>query len=183
MGSIFSWNKSADENPAPGGETVSATSGSVASAAAAQARENALNLSGQTKRGRKPKSATDAGSSGNDSALLRARIEAEIGAQLEALHDPRAWGALLACPADVAVTLTGRKYWEVSGEERATLGACGSAVARTLMITNPKALAFLMLSGALFAVYGTRVMKEAEYQREQRKLKEKEKPDAGKPAQ
>jgi predicted membrane protein len=35
-----------------------------------------------------------------------------------------------------------------------------------------------MLSGALFAVYGSRVMKEAEFQREQRKQKaEKEKTD------
>lgn len=171
-------NASADEHAQHPGETGGASAsvqGGVAAAAAAEARANALDLSGKTKRGYRRKPADDAGNVGANSAVLQARIEAQIGEQLEALHDPKCWGALLACPGDVGLALTGRQYWDISKEERATLGATGSAFARTMMITNPRALACLMLSGALFAVFVPRIMKEAEHQRGVREAKEKEK--------
>jgi hypothetical protein len=66
-------------------------------------------------------------------------------------------------PGDVAVAITGRDYWQISKEERKTLGVTGSAAARTMMITNPRALAFTMLASALFSAYvprATQALKE-----------------------
>ena len=96
-------------------------------------------------------------------------IQTEIAKQLEACYEPAAWSALLALPADAALALTAREYWKISKDERNTLGAAGSAAARTLMITNPRALAFLMLASALFSVYVPRAIQEVHHYQEKRK--------------
>ena len=122
-------------------------------------------------RRRRPSETTESG--GGDNALIRAEIEK----QLEACYDPKAWAALLALPADAALTYTGRDYWEIGREERETLGATGSAAARTLMVTDPRGLAFLMVASALFSVYVPRGIKEMQYQRKQKeKVNEPPKP-------
>lgn len=177
MGGFFNWGKSEDAAPRVdehaqnvGADSHSAASnaGGVAAHTVSAARENALNLSASAgaRRGRKPKDAQ--GNSGSDQRALQARIDAQIAAQLDAVHDPKAWGALLAAPGDVAVAITGREHWEISKDERETLGACGSTAARTLMITNPRSLALLMAASALFAVYMPRLMKEAAHLRKEK---------------
>lgn len=88
---------------------------------------------------------------------------------MEACYDPKAWGSLLRLPADVALTLTGHKHWEVNKDETQTLGACGSVAARFLMIQSPKTLAFLMVSSALFSVYVPRAIEEMKLRREKKK--------------
>ncbi len=161
-----------DEHAAnPGATSAPAPSslGTVATAQVAEARERSLNLSAEStkRRGRPPKG--DSRNSGTDSANLQARLDAEIRSQLEQVHDPKAWGALLAAPGDVALTITGREHWNIKENERATLGACGSAAARTLMVTNPQALAMLMLAAGLFSVYVPRLTLEMKHQREEAK--------------
>ena len=174
--SLFSWGKK-DDSPrvdehaqslGTGANASAPVAGTVAAHTVAQARESALNLSATSKRGRPRK---DAGAVQSDQQRVQSALNEEIARQLDAVHDPKAWGALLAAPADVAVTLTGRDYWEVSKDERETLGATGAMAARTMMITNPKGLAFLMLSAAMFSVYMPRLTKELAHQR---KEKEKE---------
>jgi len=98
-------------------------------------------------------------------------IQAEIEKQLEGCYDPKAWGALLALPADAALTYTGREYWKISKDERETLGVTGSAAARTLMVTDPRGLAFLMVASALFSTYVPRAIQEMKHQRAQREQK------------
>lgn len=162
---LFDWSKTKPAAPDEHATLHAAPesqppAGSVSADLAAAARSNALELSaGRKKRGR-PK-----GAGGESVDDLQAKVDAEIIRQLDAVHDPRAWGALLSSPADVALTITGRDYWKMSDRERDTLGATGSAAARTLMITNPKALAFLMVSAALFAAYMPRLTQELAHQR------------------
>lgn len=74
------------------------------------------------------------------------------------------------------LAITGRKHWEISRDERDTLGACGSAAARTMMIHNPKTLAFFMVGAALFSVFVPRMVKEMEHHREQKAKAAKEAP-------
>jgi hypothetical protein len=155
------------------------TSGAVSDHTRGQARENAVRLSGEkSKRGRAARG--DAGTGSDDSRALQAKVDAEIARQLDALHDPKAWAALCCFPADTALTLTGRAHWETSSNERATVGATGSALARTLMITNPRALALMMFSASMLSMYMPRVIKEMEHLRGERaaaKKKEEKKPD------
>jgi hypothetical protein len=92
---------------------------------------------------------------------------------LEQCYDPKAWAALLALPGDAAHVYTGREYWKIGKEERETLGATGSAAARTLMVTDPRGLAFLMVASALFSVYVPRGIKELNHQRAEQAKKGK----------
>lgn len=107
------------------------------------------------RRGRPPK---DAANGGSDQRALQDQVNSAIVAQLDALHDPKAWGALLGAPADAALALTGNERWKISDDERTTLGTTGSAAARTMMITNPRALAFAMLGAGLMSVYLPRML-------------------------
>jgi hypothetical protein len=137
--------------------------------ASADAAKTAAAASTRKRRG----SREDGNARGGDSRALQAQIEGAIASQLDALHDPEAWGALLALPGDAIHAVTGRERWEVRKEERRTLGVTGSAFARTLMITNPRALAALMLGAALFSCYGTRALAELKEYREKKNAPEK----------
>lgn len=146
--------------PQPAAETLDTSAGNPASAAGAAARANAeqqLDLS--PRRRRSTRGAATRGGAGE--RALQEEVNAVLVKQLDQLHDPKAWGALLGAPADVAQALTGREHWQLSEKERDTLGACGSAAARVMMVTNPKALAFAMLGSALTMVYLPRLIKEA----------------------
>lgn len=142
----------------------------------AASRAESLAASAAPRRGRPRKNPAD---SGGDQRSLQAEVDAAIRAQLEGLYAPEAWSALLAMPADAAQVWTGKKHWELSPEERKTLGVTGSAAARTMMITNPKSLAFFMLGSALLSAYLPRAVRELR----DMKLAEKAKPapDAAKP--
>lgn len=170
----FFWEKNDANDPppdgvggaAPGdGAPPASAPGSVAGFqmdAAANAAKAAAAASPR-KRGR-PRA--DGSASGGDSRALQDQVNAAIASQLDALHDPEAWGALLALPGDAIHAVTGKERWEVRKDERRTLGVTGSAFARTLMITNPRALAAMMLAAALFSCYGTRALAELKEYRE-----------------
>ena len=149
----------------------------VGSVAAAQARSEVAAELRKPRRGRPPgtgKNQTTGGGTGQaGTAGVSPELSAELTRQLEACYDPKAWGALLAAPADVALTLTGRKHWNVSSEERATLGAAGSTAARFMSINNPRTLALMMLASALFAVYVPRLTQELAARRSEAKGAEK----------
>lgn len=169
-----------DEHAAnPGADSAHAATaqGSVSAHTINQARENAeraLDLSPR-KRGRRARA--DVGNGSGNLGDLQAKIDAQIASQLDALHDPKAWEALLCFPADTALTLTGRKHWETSQRERDTVGATGSALARTLMITNPKGLAIMMFSAAMLNMYLPRMAQELRHLRaEKEKAKKDEAP-------
>lgn len=125
-----------------------------------------------TRRGRPRKTATDGAA---DREALQAEVNRAVVAQLDALHDPKAWEALLCLPADAALTVTGNKRWNLENRERETLGVTGSAAARTMMITNPRALAFFMLASALFTVYVPRGVAQLKELREKEAKKEEPK--------
>src|SRR5512146_2944972 len=157
--STFSFTKR--ENPAPtGGENQAsnlASDSGLASSAARDAAKAELESTAR-RRGRPRKDATVGGT---NQPTVSPELAAELQRQLEALYDPRAWASLLSLPDDVALAFTGNeKRWNISSDERATLGATGSAAARTLMITNPRSLALLMCSSALLSVYMPRAMQE-----------------------
>lgn len=165
----------------------SASSPAAASGVAAHAVDsarqaaNAALESAPRRRGRPPKNAQGsepnqrASTASNGSASLPPELRAEIERHLEACYDPKAWGALLSAPADAALVITGRERWKVSNEERATAGACGSAFARTLMITNPRLLAGFMLGSALFSMYIPRLTLDLKDMVDSRRAKEEKK--------
>lgn len=161
------------ENQAPNLAGDSGPAASAARSAASVELESA-----KRKRGRPRKDATV---SGANSSAVQPELAAELARQLEALYDPRAWSSLLALPGDVALAFTGNdKRWNISSEERATLGATGSAAARTLMITNPRSLALLMVSSAIFSVYVPRAMQELKDIQERKAEKKKAEQTSGK---
>ncbi len=142
----------------------------AAAAAVNLAREEATKQAADPlvtrKRGRPPK---DAGSGGGVNSNAAKNASKELHAQLDAVFAPEAWGALLAAPGDVAAGITGRGYWEITQEERKTLGLTGAAFARTMAITNPRSLAAMMVSASLLSVYLPRLIKEAAHMRATKK--------------
>lgn len=156
-----------------GGASPAADQSSVAGATATAARGDA-DRAVPKRRGRRPRQDDAVG--GSDINAASAEVAAALRAQLEQLHDPEAWSALLCLPADAAQTWTGKKHWELAERERKALGVTGSAAARTMMVTNPRALAFTMLASALFSVYVPRAIKELKEMREAEAAKKGEKP-------
>lgn len=140
----------------------------VGGMAAAQARGEVAAELPKRKRGRPAGSGTSANQAagggtrqaGTAGPGISSELAAELRKQVEACYDPKAWGALLAAPADVMLSLTGGKHWNMGQEERATLGAAGSTAARFMSIDNPRSLALLMLGSALFAIYVPRITEE-----------------------
>lgn len=147
------------------------STGSVSTAAIDEARtraEQALDLSPRRRRSTR----RDATNSAANQRDLQGEVNQVLIKQLDALHAPEAWGALLGAPADIAQALTGRDHWNLSDKERNTLGATGSAAARVMMITNPRALAFAMLGSAVTMVYLPRLIKEARAIRAEKEAKD-----------
>jgi hypothetical protein len=72
------------------------------------------------------------------------------------------------------LVVSGHEHWKLSKDERDTLGACGSAAARTLMISNPRSLAFLMLGAALFSAFVPRTLVELDIRRKEKIMRAKE---------
>lgn len=154
--SLFSFRD--DKIPAVSAESSAPVSPSEGNIAAADAKAAALTAAPISRKARKRQGETGTDSSGI--ATPSAELRAEISKQLEASFDPKAWGALLALPANAALALTGHAHWETSKEERDTMGTCGAIAARYLMVENPKTLALLMLSSAMFTVYVPRLQQE-----------------------
>ncbi len=128
------------------------------------------------KRGRPRADAQDFGGTGaikSASAEMSPEAQRIIAAQLEYCYDPKAWGALLSLPSALMLAKTGHKHWNLIQDEKETLGACGSVSARFLMISNPAALAALMLGSALFAVYVPRTIEELKIRSDEKKATEK----------
>lgn len=160
----------ADSQPSPSGGGIS----DIQMRSSAEAAKTAADSSPR-KRGR-PRGDGIAGA-GRERAL-QDQVNTAIASQLDALHDPEAWGALLGLPGDAIFAVTGRERWEIRKEERRTLGVTGSAFARTLMITNPRALAAMMLAAALLSCYGTRALAEAKEFRDKKNAAPKGEKDA-----
>lgn len=135
-------------------------------------------------RGRPRKDGTNTSGTGptqsQSTPRMSAELRAELSKQMEALYDSKAWGALLSMPADTALAITGKDRWKISGDERATLGACGGVAARFMAFENPKTLAFLMLGSALFSVYVPRCTAELKemYAMKQRRVTSADIPNA-----
>jgi len=126
---------------------------SAANAATAEALKQAQSPDSPRKRGRPP------GSAGGGASVDKSTLKT-AAAQLDALAAPEIWESLLALPGDVAATMTAHDHWTVSKDERKTLGLTGAAVARTMMIQDPRSLAIILLASSLVSVYGTRFAKE-----------------------
>ncbi len=179
MRKLFSFDgaSSGDEHASnPGAQNVPTGAGAVASSertAASEAANAELSMARQARRGRPRKDSGDRRPTERD---LQEAINAQIASQLDGLYAPEAWGALLGLPADAALTWTGNQRWKLGEDERKTLGATGSAAARTMMITNPKALAFSMLAATMFAVYVPRAVAQLKELREKEAAKKKEEP-------
>lgn len=134
--------------PAPDQGGVSSATRDAAAKTAREANE------------RSPRRKRADGAASLGDAELQARINAKIAEQLESLHAPEMWEALLCMPGDAAQTITGKKRWEFSDKERRTIGLSGSALAQTMMITNPRALAAFMAISILGGAYLPRIMGE-----------------------
>lgn len=150
---FFSFGKSDPRSAANDAEINPAGSRTTApDPAAAQAIESVS--TSRRKPGRPKGSGKTASSAGGmQPSPASPELQAEIERQLEKCYDPKTWGALYSAPGDAMLAISGRKLWNISNAERETLGAVGSVSARFLMITNPRALAFLMLGAGLFSAY------------------------------
>jgi hypothetical protein len=175
MASLFSWGKD-DASPSPENPANPApmpgTPADSARAAAVTAAGVELEASAR-RRGRPRK---DAPTGGGNQPSVSPELAAEIARQMEVVYAPEQWGALLSLPGDAMQTFTGREFWELSKDERKTLGVCGSAAARCMMIQNPKTLAFLMLGSAMLSAYLPRAIKELQIQRAKAEPKNEVKP-------
>jgi hypothetical protein len=158
----------------PGAQSAAPDSGGVSAHAVAAARANAEAQLSQSPRAKRQYKRRDSGTGGDTEQALQNQVNAAIAAQLDTLHDPALWGALLSAPADTARFLTGHEHWQVQKEERALLGSAGSAAARVMMITNPRMLAFSLAAAAICNVYLPRVLQEARLYAEAKRKKEKE---------
>lgn len=98
--------------------------------------------------------------------------EAALLANFEALYTPEAWEGIMCSPADGMLAITGNKRWDLSQNERKTLGIHASMAARCFAITNPKWLALSMLLISITTVYGGRSMMELS---ERKKLRDAKK--------
>lgn len=178
MGRFFSFDKKtpveipAEDNPALGAENAGHPILEEARASTRAALESTTRRRGRPRGDAKPLQ--------SDSSALPREVQEEIQRQIEGALDPRAWSALLALPADTMLAISGREHWKISKDERETLGATGSAMARAMMIANPKMLCAIMLSSALFSVYVPRGVEELKYQRSKIKKIAEEKKDAAK---
>lgn len=79
--------------------------------------------------------------------------------QFEKLYTPELWSKVLSSPGDAALALTGDKTWEISKEERDTLGATGSIAAQCFAVSDPRYLAACLALIAIIDVYGIRLAK------------------------
>lgn len=151
MGGFFDFDSSPNDSVA----------GTVADVARSAARDEATaRLSDPSPRRRRRRSQENNSAGERDPVDVSAEVRAALIQQIDALHDPRAWGALVAFPGDVMQTITGKERWKISDKERETLGATSAAAARTFMITNPRALACTMAAFALITVYMPRIIEE-----------------------
>lgn len=191
MGVLLDWMKGSGGDAPPKAEdehklnlgadatTAQSDAGRISAHTIAAARANAERLATDAPR-RRGRPSKDAGTVGGDTRDLQGKIDAQIAQQLDALHDPKQWEALLCFPADTALTLTGREHWKSSQREREVVGATGSALARTLMITNPRALAAMMCAAAMINFYMPRAMLELKHLRDSKPKDVTPKPDATK---
>jgi hypothetical protein len=161
---LFNWGKTDEQTATPTEPNPSGVASSEIDAARNAARETVQSPARRRRGSREASPALAIDSS----AVQQAALAAEIAKQLEACYDPKAWAALLASPGDAMAMLTGKERWKLSSDERATLGSTGSAAARTLLIQNPRTLAFLMVGSALFSAYVPRILEEVK----DRKVKE-----------
>jgi hypothetical protein len=79
---------------------------------------------------------------------------------LDELFRPEAWEPIMALPGDAMLAFTGREHWNISREERKTLGTTASTAARFMAIQNPKYLALSLCATAILTVYGSRIVKD-----------------------
>ncbi len=73
-----------------------------------------------------------------------------------ALYDEKLWARVLASPADAAAAVTGAKEWELSEEERTTLGKTGSVAAQCFAVSDPRYLALSLAIICLSDIYAVR---------------------------
>lgn len=165
-----------DETLSSANSGVLETPGKNAASEAGLAAIRAATESPRRKRGRPSKDGADIGGTGaikSASAEMSPEAQRIIAAQLEYCYEPKAWGALLSLPSALMLAKTGHKHWNLVQDEKDTLGACGSVSARFLMISNPAALAGLMLGSALFAVYVPRIIEELKTRSDEKKAADK----------
>lgn len=96
------------------------------------------------------------GTRGGNAGAIAVQLSEE---QFRKLYSPELWGKILSSPADGLAAISGDKTWEVSENERQTLGEAGSIAASCFAVTDPKYLALTMLGIALIDVYGMRFAK------------------------
>lgn len=85
---------------------------------------------------------------------------------------------MLCMPAAGMHAITGHDRWEFSKEERDTIGLAGAALAETMMITNPRALAALMFVSIVGTAYVPRAIAELKEYTDKKKADNKKKEQA-----
>lgn len=121
------------------------------------------------KSGRGSAGAGEASSTSDDLALQK------IQQGLDELFRPEAWEPIMALPGDAMLAFTGREHWNISREERKTLGTTASTAARFMAIENPKYLAISLCATAIITVYGSRIVKDLAMRKKENAQKKPEK--------
>lgn len=161
---LFNWGKrdaapTAASAPAPDtGASAPADSSSQGSVSASTRNAAAETARAALRARRGPR--RDTGNGATTDSALQEKINEQIASQLEALHAPELWESMLCMPADGMLALTGKERWDLSQKERKTMGLSGSALARTMMITNPRALAAFMFISVMSSAYLPRALGE-----------------------
>lgn len=108
--------------------------------------------------------------------------EKALLANFEKLYEPEVWEGVVCAPADTMLAISGRKLWNISGQERKTLSVTASVTARCFAVENPKWLALIMLSITLAQIYGVRAaMHMAEVRKEEQDAKKRPAVETGEP--
>jgi hypothetical protein len=99
----------------------------------------------------------DAGSTRGARGDKLSESEKALYATFERLYEPEVWEGVVCAPADTMLAVSGRKLWNMSGQERKTLSVTASVTARCFAVENPKWLALAMLAITIGQIYGVRI--------------------------
>jgi hypothetical protein len=98
----------------------------------------------------------DAGIASGARSSKLSESEKTLLATFEKLYEPEVWEGVVCAPADTMLAVSGRKLWNMSGQERKTLSITASVTARCFAVENPKWLALAMLAITIAQIYGVR---------------------------
>lgn len=91
-------------------------------------------------------------------------------AELEKIFSPDNWRSIVRAPADLALALSGREYWDLPEKEVSALAVSASHTARYWMAIDPRYIVLVMFLFDMSVIYGGRTVRHIKDVRAEKKL-------------